>query len=85
MKKNYEDVLFQSNLSSSEKMILLYLKSIAKDNKTSISLIQLAQSLGLTKPTVIRVLSSLEKKGILKKTNEGKRYSKNIYEIKTNI
>lgn len=85
MKRNYEDVLFQSNLSSSEKMILLYLKSIAKDNKTSISLIQLAQSLGLTKPTVIRVLSSLEKKGILKKTNEGKRYSKNIYEIKTNI
>ena len=77
--------MFQSNLSSSEKMILLYLKSIAKDNKTSISLIRLAQSLGLTKPTVIRVLSSLEKKGILKKTNEGKRYSKNIYEIKTNI
>ena len=82
MNEFYNFILEDSELSTSEKTILMYLSNKSIDDKISISLMDLSQGINITKPTLIKGLRSLEKKGKLIKSNEGKRYSKNIYELK---
>lgn len=82
MKDFYCNVLENPNLSTSEKTILVYLNNISNDNKAKISLIDLSQAINITKPTVVKALHSLEEKDFISKSNEGKRYSKNIYKLK---
>lgn len=81
MKDFYCNVLENPILSTSEKTVLVYLNNISSDNKAKISLVDLSQAINITKPTVVKALHSLEEKNFIKKTNEGKRYSKNIYEV----
>lgn len=82
MKDFYCNVLENQNLSTSEKTVLVYLNNISNDNKTNISLVDLSQAINITKPTIIKALQSLEAKDYIKISNEGKRYSKNTYEVK---
>lgn len=82
MNNLYDFILEDSKLSTLEKTILLYLSNKSTNNKISMSLLDLSNNINITKPTLIKGLRSLEDKGKLTKSNEGKRYSKNIYELK---
>ena len=82
MNNLYDFILEDSKLSTLEKTIDLYLSNKSTNNKISMSLLDLSNNINITKPTLIKGLRSLEDKGKLTKSNEGKRYSKNIYELK---
>ena len=54
----------------------------SKCNQRTISLIDLANELGITKPTLIKSLNTLIEKDYIEKKNSGGRYVKNTYYIK---
>lgn len=77
----YNNILVNNELSSTEKTVLLFLLDVATDNRVSMSLVELAESINITKPTLIKSLHSLQDKKMIAKHNDGGRYSKNIYKI----
>ncbi len=82
----YDDFLESDKLDLKEKMVFIILKKYA-DNKTHTafpSMETISKNAGMSRRTVIRVLSSLEQKGILKKEaryNEKGDYTSNLYTL----
>ena len=62
-------ILTDKELSSNEKLILMYLIENRIDSKIDIPFKTLGEELGLTVPTVVKVIKSLVNKNLVKKEN----------------
>lgn len=79
----FSRILQIQQIGAIEKNILMELKEMSNDyNTASISLVNLSNRIGITKPTLIRHMNTLVEKGYLEKNNPGGRYSKNVYKVK---
>ena len=63
------NILTDKDLSTSEKIILLYLIDKSKEYKIDITLCKMEKELGMTKPTITKAIKGLQEKQLVKKEN----------------
>lgn len=84
MEEKYVNILKNKELSLSEKSTVLILSMMATDNYGLVkgySLVELSEIVNVTKPTLIKILESLEQKGYLIKAKHEGKYAKNSYRM----
>ena len=64
-----KNILTDKDLSTSEKLVLLYLMDRCEDSKIDITLRMLQDELGMTKPTITKAIKGLQEKNFIKKEN----------------
>ena len=64
-----KNILTDKDLSTSEKIILLYLIDKSKEYKIDITLCKMEKELGMTKPTITKAIKGLQEKNLIKKEN----------------
>ena len=63
------NILTDKDLTSTEKVILLYLFDKSNNTKIDITLKALGEDLGMTRPTIVNAIKRLQDKGLIKKEN----------------
>ncbi|AKI97145.1 hypothetical protein [Kosmotoga pacifica] len=66
-KSSFEQLLERKDLTSTEKLMLIYLKRATKEEEITISVRTLAGALGINKNTALDTLMSLEMKRLIRK------------------
>ncbi|KIR01631.1 hypothetical protein P261_00445 [Lachnospiraceae bacterium TWA4] len=79
-----DDFVSNQNLDALEKMVYIALTSRADAETCELSARELGKIVGLTRPTVIKRLKSLKKKGYIsieKRYSEENGFQKNLYKL----
>ena len=63
------NILTDKDLSTSEKVVLLYLIDKGNNSRLDITFKTLQEELGMTRPTIAKAIKNLEEKQIVKKEN----------------
>ena len=63
------NILTDKDLSTSEKVVLLYLIDKSNNTKIDITLKVLENELGMTRPTIMKAIKGLQEKQLVKKEN----------------
>lgn len=63
------NILTDKDLSTSEKVVLLYLVDKGNNSKLDITFKQLEKELSMTRPTIVKAIKGLEEKHLIKKEN----------------
>ena len=63
------NILTDKDLSTSEKVVLLYLIDKGGNSKLDITFKQLEKELSMTRPTIVKAIKGLEEKHLIKKEN----------------
>lgn len=63
------NILTDKDLSTSEKVVLLYLIDKSNNTKIDITFKVLENELGMTKPTIMKAIKGLQEKQLVKKEN----------------
>lgn len=63
------NILTDKNLSTSEKVVLLYLIDKSNNTKIDITFKVLENELGMTRPTIMKAIKGLQEKQLVKKEN----------------
>ena len=83
---NITKVLTDNNLSSTEKIVLIYLYEVNKGDSVTLSAKHISNEIGITRSTVIKAIKGLISKGIVSKINNMNMYegtTSNTYNLKT--
>ena len=63
------NILTDKDLSTSEKVVLLYLIDKSNNTKIDITFKSLENELGMTRPTIMKAIKGLQEKQLVKKEN----------------
>lgn len=64
-----DNILTDKDLSTSEKVVLLYLIDKSNNTKIDITFKALENELGMTRPTIMKAIKGLQEKQLVKKEN----------------
>lgn len=64
-----DNILTDKDLSTSEKVVLLYLIDKSNNTKIDITFKVLENELGMTRPTIMKAIKGLQEKQLVKKEN----------------
>ena len=64
-----DNILTDKDLSTSEKVVLLYLVDKSNNTKIDITFKVLENELGMTRPTIMKAIKGLQEKQLVKKEN----------------
>lgn len=64
-----DSILTDKDLSTSEKVVLLYLIDKSNNTKIDITFKTLENELGMTRPTIMKAIKGLQEKQLVKKEN----------------
>ena len=64
-----DNILTDKDLSTSEKVVLLYLIDKSSNTKIDITFKALENELGMTRPTIMKAIKGLQEKQLVKKEN----------------
>ena len=82
---NFMKLLTDENLTSNEKIIVIYFYETGKGNPVTLSTKAISKDLKVSRVTIINVIKSLSDKGIIEKNNNSNIYDgtmPNTYKLK---